>query len=994
MANLTVRAYSPHKRIVGHRFIFIFLCLAQLSASVTAQNDTLLISSKLKESLNTVFSKPLPAIYSGPYNYQNGKKAFIDSISLSRDGGTLELFFNNALAEMPVRDYFILQFKDSVYSHLPPPLGTPALKIFANGVLLEGLVPNYYRSKGMELDSARLPLKDKKRKAVVKKDRPFEIPAGLANSNIALWHSHGWYYESKQDRWEWQRARLFTTVEDIFPASFVIPFLVPMLENAGANTFLPRERDWQENEVIVDNDGSTGKSKFYKPKRRKKTLTGFALGDRILDNENPFLLGTAIAASGKNRDIVYLPEIPEEGWYGVYVSYAKGGGEVTYRVYHSGGFTDFKVDQRIGSGTWIYLDKFHFKKGRNKQAGKVVLLMPANKGQIVTADAVRFGGGMGLVRRNGRLSGRAKFFEGARYYLQYAGAPDTLTWDLSNGGDDYKDDYKCRGEWVDWLIGKPFGPTKNRGLEGLGIPIDLAFAFHTDAGITKDSSVIGTLAIYSTESDKAEFPDGQSKYASRDLSDLVQSQIVDDINSIYKCNWVRRGMWNAQYSEAYRPNVPTMLLELLSHQNLNDMRYGLNPKFKFDVSRAVYKGMLRFIATQNRMVYVVQPLPVDHLFAEFTDADEITLKWSPVTDPLEPSAKAEKYMVYKRIGGNGFDNGTLTDKPGLTVSKLKKGVVYGFKVTAVNAGGESFPSEVVSVGIPKNSKGDVLIVNGFDRVDSPVIFDSDSLAGVLRTLGQGVAYGFDLNTTGGQYDFNKNSEWLDDDSPGHGASYADLETTVFRGNTFDFSAVHGESILNAGYRFSTSSDEAVEQALVNLPGYSIVDLLYGEEKTSKMPGNDSLAYYSIYSEGILSQLEGFAGKGGSILISGAYIGSDILNCMHLKERINSLFGFKWRTGHAVKNGQFYSVNPEFDIRGEVNTGYNLKQYPAEAPDGIEPAGRDGKTFLRYSENNVSAGVAYKRGYKVVALGFPFECVRNRSIRDTLIKQIFNYFNKD
>ena len=68
------------------------------------------------------------------------------------------------------------------------------------------------------------------------------------------------------------------------------------------------------------------------------------------------------------------------------------------------------------------------------------------------------------------------------------------------------------------------------------------------------------------------------------------------------------------------PEVPGMLLELLSHQNLADMRYGLDPNFRFTVSRAIYKGMLKFLAWINDFDYTVQPLPVDgfevHLNAE------------------------------------------------------------------------------------------------------------------------------------------------------------------------------------------------------------------------------------------------------------------------------------------------------------------------------------------------------------------------------------------
>ncbi|MCK7533309.1 MAG: hypothetical protein MZV63_20900 [Marinilabiliales bacterium] len=36
-----------------------------------------------------------------------------------------------------------------------------------------------------------------------------------------------------------------------------------------------------------------------------------------------------------------------------------------------------------------------------------------------------------------------------------------------------------------------------------------------------------------------------------------------------------------------------------SHQNLADQRYGLDPRFRFHVSRAVYKGILRYLASAS-----------------------------------------------------------------------------------------------------------------------------------------------------------------------------------------------------------------------------------------------------------------------------------------------------------------------------------------------------------------------------------------------------------
>jgi len=980
----SIRFRNKFNRQINSLFyVVLIVVLGVVNSSGQVKNEvSLYVNSLITDSVSM-------KMFSGQFNYANGKKIKVDTCWFNNERDTLTMVFNKALAEMPVRNDVVNSFRDSVTNWLPDSLKTIAVKVFSNGMEFEELIPNYYRAND-SYDQKRLPQQGIRpnRKNVVRKKRPYEIKSGLVNSNLALWNSHGWYYDNKLDRWEWQRARLFTSLEDISPTAFVIPFLAPMLENAGATVFIPRERDWQRIEVIVDNDQSSGRSKFKKPRKREGTPEGFTLYEEPYIDENPFKQGTSLRFSGYRKENVatYIPDFPQDGNYGVSVSYGKGEGEVIYRVHHSGGYTDFAVDQRMGHGTWIYLGKFHFKQGRNKEAGFVELIVPGGSEKMYSADAVRFGGGMGVIERNGKTSGRAKFYEGSRYYLQYAGAPDTLVWKL-NDNDDYKDDYMSRGEWVDWLMGAPFGPTGNRNLEGLNIPIDLAFAFHTDAGILPGDGIVGTLGIYSTDRDTNVFADGQSKYASRDLTDLIQTQIVEDINAIYKSNWPRRGMWNSQYSEAYRPQVPTMLLELLSHQNLNDVRYALHPKFRFDVSRAIYKAMLRFVATQNGLSYVVQPLPVDHLSSEFTDENTIKLSWKPVLDPLEPTATPEKYLVYRRIGNNGFDNGTLVSQPELIIDNLEKDKIYGFKVTAINDGGESFPTEVVSVGLADKSNGNVLIVNGFDRVDGPEIFETETYSGVLRQLDHGVAWNYDISTVGNQYDFDRSSSWLDDDSPGHGASYADLETTIFRGNTFDFSYVHGKSIMAAGYSFLTVSDEVVEDNPNILVPYKLVDLLYGEEKSTVFPGKDSTVHFTIYTPRMLDALENYTDNGGNILLTGAYIGSDIPKDTAMLNRIGKLLKIKWRTDHAAKTGRCYSVTNELTFNGEINTEYNLEQYPVEAPDGIEPFDTDAQTIFRYAENNISAGVLYEGNYKVVALGFPFEGVKGQNDRDKLMRQL-------
>ena len=108
------------------------------------------------------------------------------------------------------------------------------------------------------------------------------------------------------------------------------------------------------------------------------------------------------------------------------------------------------------------------------------------------------------------------------------------------------------------------------------------FAFHTDAGTTLNDSIIGSLGIYSTAGDV--LGNGSTRMASRDLTDLVLSNITDDVRAQFEPNWTRRGMWDKSYFEARVPEVPAMLLELLSHQNFADMKYGLDPEFRFAVT--------------------------------------------------------------------------------------------------------------------------------------------------------------------------------------------------------------------------------------------------------------------------------------------------------------------------------------------------------------------------------------------------------------------------
>ena len=321
---------------------------------------------------------------------------------------------------MPIfafREDNVAEIYQGVSALLPAEFTKYKLQIRTNKRSIEELVPQVLRSKKTKKTKTFNPVASKPLVTDISAPTPTN---GLQNRHIALWQSHGWYYEPKLDRWEWQRARIFQTVEDLYTQSYVLPFLVPMLENAGANVLLPRERDCQTAEVIVDNDGClTGRSVYTENSGDKLWSQGAGQGfahlrPQYIDFENPFKEGTYRAIEtikkGNASTAEWIPEIPSTGQYAVYVSYQtlpNSADDALYTVYHKGGTTQFKVNQQMGGGTWIYLGTFGFNAGRNNECKVVLSNLSSKVGRIITADAVKIGGGMGNIAR--RISNEGRY---------------------------------------------------------------------------------------------------------------------------------------------------------------------------------------------------------------------------------------------------------------------------------------------------------------------------------------------------------------------------------------------------------------------------------------------------------------------------------------------------------------------------------------------------------------------------------------------------------
>ena len=896
----------------------------------------------------------------------------LDSFRLDHERRKLDIYPSKTFGYQPFTPESVNDIYGQLKRLLPGPVNYYNMTIHTDGRTISELIPNHQQKK---VDKTRIWKREHKGDAWVRNiSRPYEVEEGLEGRHIALWQSHGKYYKHAKGTWEWQRPRLFTTNEDMFTQSFVVPFLMPMLENAGAVVFTPRERDWQRHEVIVDNDGAGTYQEVKSRKGKWKTASqqGFAIKRRIYtDGQNPFDEGTArFAKTEKKAEKAFaqwIPSIPETGRYAVYVSYRslpESVSDAKYIVFHKGGTTEFLVNQQMGGGTWVYLGTFEFDKGTNDY-GMVVLSNQSKQKGVVCADAVRFGGGMGNIAREGQTSGLPRYLEGARYNAQWSGMPIEV-YNRTEGKNDYNDDINTRSRMTNYVSG---GSVYNPSEKGLGVPLEMTLGFHSDAGFSKEDEWIGTLGIYTTDFNEQRLNSGVSRYTSRDLTDMVLTGIQEDVSAKYGILWARRAMWNRNYSETRLPAVPSMILELLSHQNFADMKLGHEPDFKFTVARSIYKSILKYTATMHGTDYTVQPLPVTRFAIEESGKKSFRLHWQGMIDPQEPSARPQGYIVYTRLGYGGWDNGTYVKGNSYTF-EAEEGLVYSFKVTAVNKGGESFPSEILSAYHAKKSRGTVLIVNAFDRTSGPATIETPTHQGFDMARDPGIPYLYSASHCGAQLSFDRRG--IGRETPdGLGYSGSELEGKLMAGNTFDYPFLHGKAIQAAGgYSFVSCSDEAIEQSLVRMEDYPVVDIIFGAEK-------------STISTSLQGRMADYTKQGGNLMVSGSYLGSILPASVAQGVLKFAHGGAMW----GVTSGQVYGAGTTLTFPTQPNE----KTYAVPSPDCILPSGNAYSAFV-YTPGNYGAGIAYKGSdYRTFVLGFPFESIEGTEQRARVMKAALGVF---
>ncbi|MBQ9286482.1 MAG: hypothetical protein IJ209_09440 [Bacteroidaceae bacterium] len=964
----------PHILIFWLLFAAEAVCFAQTATTQTAINDYF-----LRFDLGFTLK---------------GLTCHLDELKTDNARRTIDVFASEAFGMQSFNEEKVKRIYSEVLQLLPEAQRSYDLRIYAKGILIDELVIG-----GSAKGKAPRTWGDIRHRGnpwVTPLSRPWKAERGLEGRHISLWASHGRYFSQTDDQWQWQRPRLFSTTEDLLSQTIVVPFLMPMLENAGAILFSPRERDWQKHEVIVDNDRPATDGTYSETEGQHSWAdgpTGFAhLKDLYLDGENPFTHGTVRTIPTQQRrssetTATWTPIIPEDGPYAVYVSYATlptSVSDATYTVHHRGQVTRFRVNQQMGGGTWVYLGTFDFAAGESSD-NCVTLSNQSNYRGHITADAVRFGGGMGNIVRgdtaNLRTSRLPRFLEGARYSAQWAGFP-YATYASKGSTNDYAEDINVRSHTSNYLArGSAYLP----GDSGLCVPLELSIALHTDAGYTRDQSIIGSLGISTTDFNDGLLPAGLSRLTSRDVCDIVLSQVTSDLDSITR-HWTRRQMYDRNYSETREPAVPAIILEMLSHQNFADLRLAHDPYFKFLLARSIYKGILRSICQlHDKEKPVVQPMPPTAPMAMVTPGSrDVEVTWLAVDDPLEPTAMPSYFIVYHAEGDGGFDNGTLVADGHYLLRNATPATLHRFYVTAANDGGQSMPSPEVCAYIGPDGAPHALVIDAFNRLAGPQPIASDSTESFDMRTDFGVPMARMPGYCGQQICWDKKGYGRE----GYGAlghSTAELEGMIVAGNTFDWTTRHARDIVAATLgqlTISSCTSDAATRTVFDSRSFDLIDLAYGLNRDDGY----SLRPSPVFQPAMVQSVASFTRSGGRLLVSGAYIGSDMQTD---DERLFTRSVLRYEYAGTLPSDSIADITG-LNTNFSISVVPNEQQYTVSSANSLAPV-EGSFCAMVYDHSGQSAATAYAgTDYKCFAIGFPFEAITDVDKRRQLMSGIIRF----
>lgn len=303
---------------------------------------------------------------------------------------------------------------------------------------------------------------------------------------------------------------------------------------------------------------------------------------------------------------------------------------------------------------------------------------------------------------------------------------------------------------------------------------------------------------------------------------------------------------------------------------------------------------------------------------------------------VKNDANATHYKVQTSTNGTSFTAPTTIIKSNLILTGLPAGQICYVKIAAYNSSYSvtSSVSEVLAA-VPCNYQDSILIVNGFDRPSA--------------------------------------------------------------GNTYDFVKQHGSSVYADNHFFSSATNEAIVDGLVNLSSYKATDWILGEESTAN----------ETFSNSEQTIVSNYLKQGGKFLLSGSEIAWDLdysgttsdkafinnyLKASYAADAPNSQAS-TWYKNVNLTSGSILTLNDTLSFDNGTNGTYNV-----DYPDVLNPV-NGGIATLRYTNNATSNSAIYFSGMfpsgttagKLVYFGFPLETVYDITKRNQLFKDVWTFF---
>jgi hypothetical protein len=348
----------------------------------------------------------------------------------------------------------------------------------------------------------------------------------------------------------------------------------------------------------------------------------------------------------------------------------------------------------------------------------------------------------------------------------------------------------------------------------------------------------------------------------------------------------------------------------------------------------------------------LQFLPEPPRNLRVTSAPEgVSVAWDELAEASR--TPIESYWVSRSENGYGFGNPVRVpgNQTSLLLSDLPRGKAIYFRVTAVNAGGESLPSAVAGCAPAKRATAPrVLVVNAFTEFSR----------------------------------FNNPRQTLPATNYIMPSAVGKMDRVIPRlNNAFDYVVQHGQALAANGTAFDSCQREAVANGAIPLDKYAVVVWAAGRQRVEITIAAEQQA------------LSRYLGWGGSLFVSGSHLADSLRqpenaasDLLHAAPADAADLSVRFLSFVPVKRSIFRRNAP--GVIGDAGE----QSYFLNADCRLLPEGPGAQACLLYPESPTAAAVQYDGsagGGKAVCFGFPFECISSAKERSRYMKSILRFF---